>query len=73
MDVTKEIMMNYFHKSVRTEEELKQRQFRLNIKENINQESKWLINWLKTICQIGVFGIVKGMGRHWGDSCQCKE
>lgn len=43
MDVIKEIMMNYFHKSVRTEQELEKRQFRLNINENIIQESGWLI------------------------------
>jgi len=35
--------MNYFHKSVRTEQELEKRQFRLNINENIIRESEWLI------------------------------
>lgn len=35
--------MNYFHKSVRTEQELEKRQLRLNINENIIQESEQLI------------------------------
>lgn len=51
--------MNYFHKSVRTEQELEKRQFKLNINENIIQKSEWLIVGLRIFCEITIFRIIK--------------
>lgn len=49
MVVIREIMMNYFHKSMRTEQELEKRQLRLNINENIIQKSEQLITQSKIL------------------------
>lgn len=68
VDVTKEIMINYFHKSLRTEQELEKRQFKLNINDNIIQESEQLIIGWRIFAILQYLELWKGMTRHCGDS-----